>query len=211
VRAGFVALLLVIASGLAFSQKVSNHDDAFITDSTLRAYLDKTPFQHGSLHGYEDGYQAGDTDFHLQRPVPDFSKVKEFRAATRGYVDGDKDEYRAGYRDGYQLGYRDAAAGRPFVAIEHLEAAAERKPVTVAQTDSTPSEDDSAPVEVAAVALPSTPIKVPLQALFPAQQTVLPPGPSPKDSVLAKIMNNLRRTFMPAIITPQALVSGTRR
>jgi len=211
VRAGFVALLLVIASALAYSQKNFNQDDAFITDPALRAYIDKTPFQHGSLHGYEDGYQAGDTDFHLQRPVPDFSKVKEYRAATRGYVDGDKVEYRAGYRDGYQLGYQDAAAGRPFVAIEHLEAAAERKPVTVAQADSNSSDDEPAPVEVATVALPSTPIKVPMQALFPAQQTVLPPGPSPKDSALAKIMNNLRRTFMPAIITPQALVSGSRR
>jgi hypothetical protein len=211
VRAGFVALLLVIASGLAYSQKVSNQDDAFITDPALRAYLDKTPFQHGSLHGYEDGYQAGDTDFHLQRPVPDFSKVKEFRLATRGYVDGDKEEYRAGYQDGFQLGYQDATAGRPFVAIEHLEAAAERKPVAVAETDSIPSDDETAPVEVASVALPSTPIKVPLQALFPAQQTVLPPGPSPKDSALAKIMNNLRRTFMPALITPQALISGTQK
>ena len=203
-RAGFVALLLVIASGLAYSQKNPNPEDDFVTDQALRAFLDKTPFQHGSLHGYEDGYQAGDIDFHLQRPTPDFNKVKEYRAATRGYVDGDKEEFRTGYQDGYQLGYQDALAGRPFLGIKYLQAAAEHRPLMVAQSD-------TAPEELAVLAPPATPIKVPMHALFPAQQIVLPPGPSPRDSALAKIMNNLRRTFMPALITPQAVVQGNRR
>jgi len=204
VRAAFVALLLVIASGLAYSQRASSPEDDFVTDPALRAYLDETPFQHGSLHGYEDGYQAGDTDFHLQRPMPDFNKIKEYRSATRGYVDGDKEEFRTGYQDGYQLGYHDALAGRPFLAILYLQAASEHKPLMVAQSD-------TAPEELAVLAPPSTPIKIPMHALFPAQQAVLPPGPSAKDSALAKIMNNLRRTFMPALITPQAVVQRNPR
>jgi hypothetical protein len=212
VRARSVVLLVLLATGVAYSQKTPAIDDPFITDPALRSYLDKTPYQHGSLHGYEDGYQEGDIDFHLQRPEPDFKKVKEFRTATRGYVDGDKDEYRTGYQEGYQLGYQDAQGGRPFAAFDRLEAAAEHKPVMVAQEDSAPAEDGSEQSEPKPVAAPSKPIKIPIQALFPAQMAVLPPGPSPRDSALARIMNNLRRTFMPAtILTPQAVVQGTRR
>jgi hypothetical protein len=210
VRAGSVVLLVVLASAFAYSQKkYSDPDDFFITDPTLQLYLNKTPYQHGSLHGYEDGYQAGDIDFHLQRPEPDFKKVKEFRSASRGYVDGNKDEYRAGYQDGYLLGYQDSHAGREFVAIERLRAAAENKPAIVADADSTLL--DHGAEETAAVALPSKPLTIPMNALFPARQSVLPPGPSAKDSALARIMNNLRRTFMPAIVTPQAVVQGTPR
>jgi hypothetical protein len=198
----------MLASSIAYSQKNTNPDDAFIPDPALRDYLDKTPYQHGSLHGYEDGYQTGDIDFHLQRPQPDFSKVKEYRAATRGYVDGDKEQFRSGYRDGYQLGYEDAKEGRPFVAIERLQAAAEGKPVAV-----TASEADADQVELETFAPPSKPLKVPMAAIFPPQLAVLKPPSeaAAKESALAKIMNNLRRTFMPAVITPQAVVSGTPR
>jgi hypothetical protein len=210
VRAGSVVLFVVLATAFSYSQKNPGTEDAFITDPALRAYLDKTPFQHGSLHGYEDGYQAGDIDFHLQRPEPDFIKVKEFRSATRGYVDGDKEEFRAGYQDGYQLGYADAHAGHPFAAIDRLQAAAEHKPVVVAETDSASPEQGVEQVPDTVV-VPSKPINIPIAALFPTHQAVLPPGPSPRDSALARIMNNLRRTFMPAIITPQAVVQGTRR
>ena len=208
VRARSVVLFVVLATAFSYSQKNRVTEDTFITDPALRSYLDKTPYQHGSLHGYEDGYQAGDIDFHLQRPEPDFKKVKEFRSAIRGYVDGDKEEFRAGYQDGYQLGYQDAQAGHTFAAIDRLQAAAEHKPVVVAEVDSASSSDQT---ESEAVAVPSKPIKIPIAALFPTQETVLPPGPSPRDSALARIMNNLRRTFMPAIITPQAVVQGTRR
>jgi hypothetical protein len=207
-----IVLFVVLATALAYSQKTSGIEDAFITDPALRAYLDKTPYQHGSLHGYEDGYQAGDIDFHLQRPEPDFKKVKEFRSATRGYVDGDKDEYRSGYQQGYQLGYQDAVAGHPFVAIDRLEAAAEHKPVVVARAAPVSRDAESEQLEAEVVAMPSSPIRIPINALFPAHQAVLPPGPSPRDSALARIMNNLRRTFMPApIISSQAVVQGTRR
>jgi hypothetical protein len=211
VRARSVVLFLVMATAFCYSQKNPTTEDAFITDPALRSYLDKTPYQHGSLHGYEDGYQAGDTDFHLQRPEPDFNKVKLFRSAVRGYVDGDKEEFRSGYQDGYQLGYRDAKAGHPFSAIDRLQAAAEHKPVIVAEADSTSADQEAEQPELDAVVVPSAPIRIPVAALFPSQQAVLPPGPSPRDSALARIMNNLRRTFMPAIITPQAVVQGTRR
>ena len=74
VRARSVVLFVVLATAFSYSQKNPGTEDAFITDPALRSYLDKTPYQHGSLHGYEDGYQAGDIDFHLQRPEPDFEK-----------------------------------------------------------------------------------------------------------------------------------------
>jgi hypothetical protein len=212
VRAGFVAALVVLATALAYSQKNSNADDAFVTDPALRAYLERSSYQHGSLHGYEDGYQFGDLDFHLQRPDPEFKKVKEFRSATRGYADGDRDEYRAGYQHGYLLGYRDGAGGRPFAALERLEAAAEEKPVILA--DAEPAGEEPDQIELAAFAPPSKPLKVPMDAIFLAQEiSVQPPADAPasKDSALARIMNNLRSTFMPGLITPQALVQASPR
>jgi len=213
VRARSVVLLLMLATSIAYSQKNTNPDDAFIPDPALRDYVDKTPYQHGSLHGYEDGYKTGDIDFHLQRPEPDFRKVKEYRAETRGYVDGDKEQFRTGYRDGYQLGYQDAKEGRPFIALERLQAAAEGKPVTI--TASASDSDSVEQPELATFTSPSKPLKVPMAAIFPPQQrSVEPPAmaaAAAKDSALARIMNNLRRTFMPAVITPQAVVWGTRR
>jgi len=200
-----------LASSVAYSQQNTNPDDAFIPDPALRDYVDKSPYQHGSLHGYEDGYEIGDIDFHLQRPQPDFTKVKEYRAATRGYVDGDKEQFRAGYRDGYQLGYQDAKDGRPFVAFERLQAAAEGKPVLVAAPAT--GADTADQPELATFAPPTKALKVPMAAIFPPQLALVKPPSeaAAKDSALARIMNNLRRTFMPAVITPQAVVSGTRR
>ncbi len=201
----------MLASSIAYSQKNTNPDDAFISDPALRDYVDKTPYQHGSLHGYEDGYQTGDVDFHLQRPQPDFAKIKEYRAATRGYMDGDKEQFRTGYRDGYQLGYQDAKEGRAFVAIERLQAAAEGKPVVLAASATDPDSVDLS--DLATFAPPAKPLKVPMTAIFPPQEALVKPPveANAKDSALARIMNNLRRTFMPAVITPQAVVSGTRQ
>jgi hypothetical protein len=212
VRAGFVAVLVVLATGLAYSQKSSSSDDSFVTDPVLRAYLERSSYQHGSLHGYEDGYQFGDLDFHLQRPEPEFKKVKEYRSATRGYIEGDKGEYRAGYQHGYLLGYRDAVAGRPFAALERLQAAVEERPVTVAEE---PAGEGSEQIEVATFAPPSKPLKVPMDAIFLVQEiSVEQPSAearAAKDSALGRIMTNLRRTFMPAMITPQALVQASPR
>ena len=210
-RAGFVAVLVLLATALAYSQKNATADDAFVTDPALRAYLERSSYQHGSLHGYEDGYQSGDLDFHLQRPQPEFKKVKEYRSATRGYVDGDRNEYRIGYQDGYLLGYRDAAGGRPFAAISWLEAAARQQPVVVADADPTGEEPDQP--ELASFAPPSKPLRVPMDAIFLAQEISEPPpsgeAHATKESALARIMNNLRRTFMPALVTPQAVVQAS--
>lgn len=210
-RAGFVAVLVVLATALAYSQKNTNADDAFITDPALRAYLERSSYQHGSLHGYEDGYQSGDLDFHLQRPEPDFKKVKEYRSATRGYADGDKEEYRTGYQDGYQIGYRDGISGRPFAAVERLEAAAHQRPVIVAEAE--PAVEDSDQTALVSFAPPNKPLKIPMNAIFPAEQISVAAAKTSanRDSALARIMNNLRRTFMPAVVTPQAVVQRTPR
>lgn len=204
-----LVVLLTIAS--AFAQKNSTKnpstDDNCITDPALLHFLQNSPLQHGAFHGYEDGFQAGDTDFHLQRPEPeDFKKVKEYRVATRGYEDGDKDEYRTGYQDGYILGYKDAAVGHAFAGFERLQAAAAHRPVTVAQDDPAVSDETADRLEIATL---KAPLRVPVDAVFSAKQTAQPPGPSQRDRMLARIMNNLRRTFMPSLATPQAVVGAT--
>jgi hypothetical protein len=199
------AVLLTFLSAFAQnnSAKSPRADDASITEAALLEYLQANPFQHGGFHGYEDGFQAGDTDFHLQRPAPDdFKKVKEYRSATRGYADGDKDEYRTGYQDGYVLGYKDAIAGRSFAGFERLQAAALHRPLEVAHDDSAVSDDTADRLELATL---KAPLRVPVDAVFSAEQMPQPPGPS-RETILARIMNNLRRTFMPSLAAPQAVV-----
>jgi hypothetical protein len=202
VRAPVLPLVLFLAIGSGFAQKGAkpvSTDDNSITDHALLKYLEANPYQHGQYHGYEDGFQAGDVDFHLQRPEPDFKKVKEYRAASRGYEDGDKDQYRTGYQNGYILGYHDAQAGNPFAGFNRLEAAATNKPVEVAD-DSAASDDVADKLELAAL---KQPIQVPFAAVFPKPREVQAPGPS-RETILARIMNNLRRTFMPGVVTPNA-------
>jgi len=201
VRAPVLVLVVLLTFGSAFAQKnakAPSTDDNFITDPALLKYLDANPFQHGSFHGYEDGFQAGDTDYHLQRPQPDFRKVKEYRAATRGYDDiGDKDQYRTGYQNGYILGYHDAIAGKPFAGFDRLEAAATNRGVEVAADDSAASDEMADHLELMTL---KEPIQVPFAAVFPKRAIVQPPGPS-RETILARIMNNLRRTFMPGVVT----------
>jgi len=201
VRAPVPVLVVLLTFGSAFAQKnakAPTTDDNFITDPALIKYLDTNPFQHGSFHGYEDGFQAGDTDYHLQRPQPNFRKVKEYRAATRGYDDvGDKEQYRTGYQSGYEVGYRDAHAGKPFAGFDRLEAAATSRAVEVAADDSAASDETADQLELMTL---TEPIHVPFAAVFPKPRNVQAPGPS-RETILARIMNNLRRTFMPGVVT----------
>ena len=206
-RAPVLALLVFLTISSAVAQKGAkpvSTDDNSITDHALLKYLEANPFQHGSFHGYEDGFQAGDIDFHLQRPEPDFKKVKQYRAATRGYEDGDKDQYRTGYQNGYILGYHDALAGKPFTAFERLEAAAANRAVDLVADASAVSDEMADQLELMTL---KEPIQVPFGAIFPQPRTVQAPGPS-RDTILARIMNNLRRTFMPAVATPSAVVGA---
>src|SRR5205823_5266777 len=134
------------------------------------------------------GFEAGDVDFHLQRPEPEFKRVKEYRVATRGYEDGDKQAYRAGYQEGYKAGYQDGKTGRPFIAIQQLQSAAAHKPVVLAENDSDSWDSDNSDSDnddtdqLGAVTIPAQPLKIPVNALFAVQQAVLPPSPSAKDS-----------------------------
>jgi hypothetical protein len=208
VRAPVLALIILLTFGSAFAQKnakTPSAADSSITDPALIKYLDANPFQHGSFHGYEDGFQAGDTDYHLQRSEPDFKKVKEYRAATRGYDDvGDKNQYRTGYQNAYIVGYHDAVAGKPFAAFERLEAAATNRGVEVAADDSAASDDMADQLELMTL---NEPIHVPFAAVFPKRAVVQPPGPS-RETILARIMNNLRRTFMPGVVTTPSVAAG---
>jgi hypothetical protein len=204
-RAPVLALVVLLTFASAFAQqnaKNANPEDNCITDPALLEYLQSNPLQHGAFHGYEDGFQAGDVDYHLQRPEPDFKKVKEYRAATRGYEEGNKDEYRTGYQNGYIAGYRDAVSGNAFAALDRLEAAAESRAVEVAD-DSAASDEVADQLELATL---TRPIQVPIAALFPKAIEVEPPGPS-RETILARIMNNLRRTFMPGVAAPSAAVA----
>ena len=217
-RVPVLVLPVLLSTAFAFAQKkYVSPDDAWITDPSVLKYLQAHAFQHGQFHGYEDGFEAGDVDFHLQRPEPDFKKVKEYRSATRGYEDGDKEQYRTGYQDGFLIGYGDAQAGRPFAGFERLQAAAEDRAVEVASDDQAVSDDQADKLELATL---KAPIQIPFAAVFPSNPRVEPPGPS-RETILARIMNNLRRTFMPtsqaaagapaAAFTGQGVGPGTPR
>lgn len=81
----------------------------------------KSPFAHGYMHGYEDGFHTGDLDMQMGRNFRDVKYHEQYKR-TAGYKPsyGDKSSYEGGYRSGYLVGYTDSYSGRSFRAAAWL-------------------------------------------------------------------------------------------
>lgn len=99
----------------------SARDDYHLAADPARRVYQLSPFAHGYVHGYEDGFYLGDEDLHMARVPRSLQHSKESRRA-RGYESrfGDKDSYREGYRQGMLVGYQDAISGGEFRAITEI-------------------------------------------------------------------------------------------
>lgn len=89
----------------------------------------KSPFAHGYMHGYEEGFHAGDLDLQMGRSYRDVKSQSEYKKIT-GYRDqyGEKSDFADGYKKGYLVGYTDCFSGRNFRAVQLLTEARESYP-----------------------------------------------------------------------------------
>ncbi len=94
-------------------------EDPHLGDPAARLLV-RSPFAHGYLHGYEQGFHLGDSDFHVARVRTDNDLLHT--GSHDGYRPeiGDHTSFRSGYRDGLLAGYADAIAGRDFRAYGEL-------------------------------------------------------------------------------------------
>ena len=86
-----------------------------------------SPFAHGYLHGYEEGFHYGDLDLQLGREPRDPSSISSYKRASTSFQPsfGSRSSYRSGYQDGFRAGYSDATRQLNFGAVESLRHAAD--------------------------------------------------------------------------------------
>jgi hypothetical protein len=109
-------LFVAVLTASAFAQS----DYHLTQDINRQVYLNST-FAHGHRHGYEEGFHAGDEDYHFRRQVgfpPKLPRSKGYQSTF-----GDKKSYLQGFETGFRAGYADSYSGRAFRATASLVAA----------------------------------------------------------------------------------------
>jgi hypothetical protein len=99
------------------SAPVRNSDYHMLQDSAHKVYC-TSAFAHGHRHGYEEGFHAGDEDYHLRHsPNPTGKSSKQ-----NGYKHefGDKKIYMRGFAIGFRAGYADSYSGQGFRSTEEI-------------------------------------------------------------------------------------------
>jgi hypothetical protein len=110
-RAGHAEILVVLAGGLFFIASAEKFPDYHVTQDPAHVIYANSAFAHGNRHGYEEGFHAGDGDYHL-RHAPAPSKPSKSHGYKREY--GDKKSYMQGYVRGFHAGYADSYSGQAF-------------------------------------------------------------------------------------------------
>lgn len=103
--------LLAIAIGISTAASAQKPDYHLTEDPNHTVYKDSA-FAHGHRHGYEEGFHAGDEDYHMRRPNYLLNKMPKAKGYVAGF--GDKKYYMAGFDTGYRAGYADSFSGRGF-------------------------------------------------------------------------------------------------
>jgi hypothetical protein len=110
-----LVVLLGVTAPLAVAQQLSiappNADYHLLQDSARNVY-GISAFAHGHRHGYEEGFHAGDEDYHLRHVPNPTGKQSKLNGYKREY--GDKKTYMHGFSIGFQAGYADSYSGQPF-------------------------------------------------------------------------------------------------
>jgi hypothetical protein len=115
-----VALLGTLLPG-AFAQQASislhNADYHLLQDSARKVYA-TSAFAHGHRHGYEEGFHAGDEDYHLRHVPNPTGKASKLNGYKREF--GDKQIYMRGFASGFQAGYADSYSGQAFRSNQEI-------------------------------------------------------------------------------------------
>lgn len=94
------------------------HSRPAATDGHATPTQQGSPFTHGFIRGYEQGFHAADLDFHVGRTDRKLDTFPEYRKATSGYREGlgNRNSFQQGYRLGFAEGYDDSFHSRHFSA-----------------------------------------------------------------------------------------------
>ena len=110
----FWALILMFfltCFAMAQDPAVKKSGDYHTQSDPNRNLYSISAFAHGHRHGYEEGFHAGDQDYHFRHDPNPFHSAR-----LRGYSPefGDKRTYKLGFESGFRAGYADSYAGREF-------------------------------------------------------------------------------------------------
>jgi hypothetical protein len=118
---GILVALLGTLSPVAIAQQASislhNADYHMLQDSARKVYT-TSAFAHGHRHGYEEGFHAGDEDYHLRHVPNPTGKATKQNGYKREF--GDKQTYMRGFTNGFRAGYADSYAGQPFRSNQEI-------------------------------------------------------------------------------------------
>jgi len=88
-----------------------------LQDSCRKVYT-TSAFAHGHRHGYEEGFHAGDEDYHLRHVPNPTGKSAKQTGYKREF--GDKKIYMRGFSSGFQAGYADSYSGQAFRSNQEI-------------------------------------------------------------------------------------------
>jgi hypothetical protein len=119
------AFVVSLLAPVAIAQRADRH---MLSDDAQSLYR-RSPFAHGYIHGYEEGFHCANLDWHMGRSRRDVSHnlhvAKLDRRRTSYHDDfGDKNTFMKGYEQGYAEAYNDVFDGKPFRAVTEARAAA---------------------------------------------------------------------------------------
>lgn len=118
--------VLLICCALLLPAAAQSDSDRHLAPDYPSALCRSSAFAHGYIHGYEDGFRAGDIDIHMGRTPRATIDVKEYRQVPGYRAEfGDRSYFRLGYRQGFRAAYADALTGEHFRGVEQMRAAAE--------------------------------------------------------------------------------------
>ena len=122
-----VALLAAyLMLGPAFAEQHEEKELAEYLDDQAQPLFLQSCFARGYLHGYEDGFHAGNEDYQFAQPKqPDTRLRQQSEQAPKGTPGSDRRSFHAGYANGFMAGYNDSVSGNTFRALGEIRAAAE--------------------------------------------------------------------------------------
>lgn len=106
--------------------------DSHMTADPARRVYELSPWAHGYIHGYEQGFHFGDMDLQMAHPARNVKEIKEFRKDNYEKNFGDRTSWTSGYRAGFRIGYSDAFNGQEFRAIQLMRNLASDLPESAA-------------------------------------------------------------------------------
>jgi len=107
-------LILALLLGTCWAGDTS--PDYHLTSDPARYLYASSPFAHGQIHGYEDGFHQADMDIQMGRGE---ENIQTKNIKMHGYQSefGKRESFERGYKAGFVRGYEDSWADRPFRAM----------------------------------------------------------------------------------------------